>query len=48
MTVEEAIYYFTGHTPDEIRNMDDDALLELIVKMRDEGYQEGYDDAHEN
>lgn len=46
MTAEEAIHHLTGHTPDEIRNMDDDALWELIAKVRDEGYQEGYDEAY--
>lgn len=46
MTAEEVIRYITGHTPDEIRKMDDDTLWELIAQIRDEGYQEGYADAH--
>ena len=46
MTVEETIRHITGYTPDEIRNMDDNALWELITQMRDEGYREGYDDAY--
>jgi hypothetical protein len=46
MNAEEVIRHITGYTPDEIRNMDDDALWELISTVRDEGYQAGYDEAY--
>jgi ribosomal protein L29 len=46
MTIEEAIVRETGKTFEEIRAMSDVELYAFIENIREEAFNEGYDEAY--